>query len=212
MGFLSGIFKRERVSKPSVYIGKDGGSYISQDLKTGIFLEGSSKEVRDRIKGLLAEKLLNIGEEDAKGEMRRILEEINMELYSQGEELSLIAFHQLEKYIALVHIGVSRAYVLRENEIVQVTEDDTQGWHLFKSGMMDEDKLRESPLGRMPTKLLGRSSRVQVNTGEYYFTEGEKLLLLSGEKALRDGDEKVWDTFSSFSYEEIEGDYLLKDL
>ncbi len=212
MGFLSGIFKRERVKNPSVYIGRDGGSYISQDMKTGIFLEGSSKKVRDRIKTILAERFLGLREEDAKGEMRRILEEVNGELYSQGEELSLIAFHQLEKYIALVHIGVSRAYILRDNEIIQVTEDDTQGWQLFKSGIMDEKKLRESPLGRMPTKLLGRSSRVQVNTGEYYFAEGEKLLLLSGEKALKDGDEKVWDIFSGCNYEELEGDYLLKIL
>ncbi len=212
MGFLSGIFKRERVKNPSVYIGRDGGSYISQDMKTGIFLEGSSKKVRDRIKTILAERFLGLREEDAKGEMRRILEEVNGELYSQGEELSLIAFHQLEKYIALVHIGVSRAYILRDNEIIQVTEDDTQGWQLFKSGIMDEKKLSESPLGRMPTKLLGRSSRVQVNTGEYYFAEGEKLLLLSGEKALKDGDEKVWDIFSGCNYEELEGDYLLKIL
>lgn len=212
MGFLSGIFKRERSRKASVYIGKDGGSYISQDLKTGIFLEGSTEKIRVRIKALLAEKLLSIGEEDAKGEIRRILEEVNTELHSQGEEVSLIAFHQLEKYIALVHIGVSRAYILRENEIIQITEDDTQGWQLLKSGLMDEDNLRESALGRMPTKLLGRGSRVQVNTGEYYFTEGERLLLLSGEKALKDGDEKNWDTFSTSNYEELEGDYLLKIL
>lgn len=214
MGFLSGIFKREKVKKPSVFAGNDRGCYISEDLKTGIFLEGSSEEVREKIKNLLVKKLLNIGEEDAKGEMRRVLEDINSELHSEGEEISAIVFHQLEKYIALVHIGVSRAYIVRENEMIQITEDDTQAWQLFKSGLLEEEKLRKSPLGRISTKILGRSSSVQLNTGEYYFTGGERLVLIWGEKAMEYGDEKLWDIFGSSLDRDLEGfhegGYLLK--
>ncbi len=214
MGFLSGIFKRGKVKKASVCPGEDRGCYISEDLKTGIFLEGSSEEVRGKVKNLLHKKLLSIGEEDAKGEIRRALEEINAELYSEGEEVSAIVFHQLEKYIALVHVGVSRAYIVRRDEMIQITEDDTQGWQLFKSGLIEEDKLRESPLGRMASKLLGRCSSVQLNTGEYYFTEEEKLVLIWGEKAMEYGDEKLWDIFGGSvdidSEEFREGGCLLK--
>ena len=214
MGFLSGFFKRERVKKSGGCIGEDKGCYISEDFKTGIFLEGSSEKVRERIKTLLVERLLGIGKEDPKGYIRRVLEELNSELYSEKEEISAIVFHQLEKHVVLVHIGVSRAYIARENEIIQITEDDTQGWQLFKSGLLEEEKLRESPLGRMLSKSLGRGRSVQLNTGEYYFTVGEKLLLISGGKAMEYGDERLWDILGSSidgSLEDFREDgYLLK--
>lgn len=195
MGFLSGVFKRSAASKRSSYVGDDKGSYISEDSKTGIFLEGSSEKVRGEVKIILAQKLEDIGETDTKGEIRRALEEVNRGLYSEKKELSGIVFRQLEKNIVIVHIGISRAYIVREDEIIQITEDDTQGWQLFKSGLIEEEKLTESPLGRMSTKALGRNSSVQLNTGEYYFTSGEKLLLISGKKAMDLGDEKLWDIF-----------------
>jgi len=195
MGFLSGVFKRNVASKRSGYAGDDKGCYISEDSKTGIFLEGSSEKVRGEVKTLLAQKLENIGETDTKGEIRRSLEEVNRVLYSEKKELSGIVFHQLEKNIVIVHIGISRAYIEREDEIIQITEDDTQGWQLFKSGLMEEKKLTESPLGKMGIKSLGRESQVQLNTGEYYFSSGEKLLLISGKEAMDLGDEKLWDIF-----------------
>ena len=194
MGFLDKIFNKIKV-KENFYCGKDSGCYISKDSNFGIFLEGSDEETRKNIRAELVEKIEKMTSEDIKGDIRKVLETINKKLYLDKKELSGIVFYMQEKYVELLHVGLSRAYVIRENEIMQLTEDDSQGWNLFKTGVFTEERLKTSPLNKMTTKSFGKGKSIQVNTNEYYFTSNEKLLILSGEVALKFGDEKLYDSF-----------------
>lgn len=195
MGFLDKIFNKIKV-KESFYCGKDSGCYVSKDSKFGIFLEGSDEETRKKIREELVEQIEKITSDDIKGSIRELLENINEKLYLDKKELSGIVFYMDEKYIEMLHIGISRAYIIRENEIIQLTEDDSQGWNLFKTGVFTEERLKSSPLNKMTTKSFGKGKSVQVNTNEYYFSSNEKLLILSGEAALKFGDEKLYESFA----------------
>jgi len=215
MVFLSKIFNKTKTTKKNThYHGEDGGCYISGDSKFGVFLEGSTEEVRRSIKEEIKEKLEKLGTSDLKGSIRRLLEEVNEKLNADGKELSGVVYYMQEKHVELLHIGLSRAYITRENEIMQLTEDDTQGWNLFKTGTFTEERLKESPLGKMLSKSLGKNKQVQINTSEYYFSPGEKLLIISGETAMEYGDEKLYDILGGsldLAAEKLQGkSYLLK--
>lgn len=195
MGFLDKIFNRVK-TKEDFYCGEDSGCYISKDSKFGIFLEGNDEETRKTIREELIEKIEKISSSDIKGDIRKALENINEKLYSEKKELSGIIFYMQEKHVELLHIGISRAYIIRENEIIQLTEDDTQGWNLFKTGVFTEERLKASPLNNMTTKTFGKGKSIQLNTNEYYFTSNEKLLIIPGKLALEYGDEKLYESFS----------------
>ena len=214
MGFLKNIFKT--TLKTGVYTGDDAGGYFSEDGKLGIFIEGNNEEARREAVGYLKNNLKNIGEDDPKGKIRETLEKLNENFCTLDKIVSVIVFYQLEKYLAMAHIGVSRAYVIRENEIIQLTEDDTEGWNLFKAGLIAEERLLTSPLNRMETKALGKNERLQLNTLEYYFSQGEKILVMEGVKAMKYGDEKLYDILGGKSENCVEKfsekNFLLKIL
>lgn len=212
MGFLDKIFKKTK--KITGEAGGDRGSYLSEDGKTGIFISGGSQESRGRSVDELRKNMDNISETHPSGKIREALEKLNTSLYNEGKVHSGVVVYETEKYVLVAHIGLARAYAIRENEIIQLTEDDTEGWNLFKTGVLTEERLRTTPLNKLLKKALGKSSNLQVNTMEYYFSPGETVLLIGGEEAMEVGDEKIYDLLSPEDTGAFRGlkldNYLLK--
>jgi len=212
MGFLDKIFKKAK--KTTGEAGGDRGSYLSEDGKTGIFIYGGSEESRGKSVDELRGNIDNISETYPSGKIREALEKLNTGLYNEGDVHSGIVIYETEKYLLVAHIGLTRAYVIRENEIIQLTEDDTEGWNLFKTGVLTEERLRTTPLNKLLKKALGKNINLQVNTMEYYFSPGETVLLIGGEEAMEVGDERIYDLLSTDNTEAFKGlkleNYLLK--
>lgn len=80
--------------------------------------------------------------EDANG---RILEAVERDHQLEGMGTTLTALRFTEGRVGLVHVGDSRAYLLRGDTLTQITHDDTYVQHLVDVGELTADEAKDHP-------------------------------------------------------------------
>lgn len=99
----------------------------------------------------------------------------DLELVGMGTTFVGLAFVADQLYV--VNVGDSRAYHIRQNEIVQLTDDHTLVMELVKSGALSIEQAQSSPCSHMLTRSLGPGHEVLVDCsivnnppvqGDYY--------------------------------------------
>ncbi|MBZ4683087.1 MAG: family protein phosphatase [Fusobacteriaceae bacterium] len=166
---------------------------FSEELQTGIVLDNIDKEngeyIIERFFELLNEKL---DKKNIKGSLRICLEKLNEEFLGKYENVSIQVFSKLEeKKINILNMGNIRFYVYSNNEIRQITEDDTEFFKLFKNNMIDYSKAKDSPLANILTNSLGKNKNNYVNTYEYFIQQGDKIIILNSKAYNRIGETRL---------------------
>jgi protein phosphatase len=79
----------------------------------------------------------------------------------------------------LAHVGDSRAYLLRDGSIRQLTEDHTLVERMVREGRLSAEEAATHPQRSVITRALGVDANVQVDVLEERLAEGDQLLLTS---------------------------------
>ncbi len=79
--------------------------------------------------------------------------------------------------VHLVHVGDSRAYLLRGGELTQVTEDHTLVHRMVMEGEISEEEAETHPHRSILTRALGVDQNIQVDEGDLEVAPGDRLLL-----------------------------------
>ncbi len=79
----------------------------------------------------------------------------------------------------LAHVGDSRLYLLRDGELMQMTEDHSQVAELVRHGVLTEEQARHHQARNVVTRALGTASEVEVASWPQPFAlrPGDRLLL-----------------------------------
>ncbi|MFQ5576945.1 MAG: PP2C family protein-serine/threonine phosphatase, partial [Anaerolineae bacterium] len=80
-------------------------------------------------------------------------------------------------YIA--HAGDARAYMIRDNAITRLTEDDSWVAHLLSSGLIAEGDAMRNRLSHVITKAIGQDGPVEPTVSDVAVKPGDWLLLCS---------------------------------
>src|SRR5512140_3588983 len=84
-----------------------------------------------------------------------------------------------EKRATLVHVGDSRAYLLREEELRRLTDDHSWVQEQVNAGILSEEEARSHPLKNVVTRALGGAAHVSVDLIEVPIRPGDRFLLCS---------------------------------
>ncbi|HET9771489.1 MAG TPA: Stp1/IreP family PP2C-type Ser/Thr phosphatase [Acidimicrobiia bacterium] len=79
----------------------------------------------------------------------------------------------------LGHVGDSRAYLLREGPVTQVTDDHSLVEQLVREGRLTPEEAQNHPQRAIITRALGVDAEVQVDTYRVDLRPGDRLLLCS---------------------------------
>ena len=79
----------------------------------------------------------------------------------------------------VVHVGDSRAYLFREGEVRQLTEDHSMVNELVRSGKMTWPEARASRHRHVITRAVGLYPTVQPSLGSFDLLPGDRILLCS---------------------------------
>lgn len=79
--------------------------------------------------------------------------------------------------VHLVHVGDSRAYLLRDGELTQITEDHTLVHRMVLEGEITPEEAETHPHRSILTRALGVDETVQVDEGDVPIASGDRLLL-----------------------------------
>jgi protein phosphatase len=98
-------------------------------------------------------------------------------LQGMGTTCTLILVDDSEVHIG--HVGDSRAYLFREGELSQLTEDHTLVARMVKEGRLQPEEAERHPQRSIITRTLGVDSEVQVDTMSVPVQNGDRILICS---------------------------------
>ncbi|MDD2943075.1 MAG: Stp1/IreP family PP2C-type Ser/Thr phosphatase [bacterium] len=101
------------------------------------------------------------------------------ELSGMGTTIAILVLHDEEAFVA--HIGDSRIYMLRSEQLYQITRDHTLVQELVDSGALTPEQAANHPIGHMLTRAVGQTEKVEVDVGVISggVVDGDRFLLCS---------------------------------
>ena len=118
--------------------------------------------------------------------LRRAVETANLSIYKEAARLgsgrmgtTLTAAYILEENLHLVHVGDSRAYLLRDRRATCLTSDHTTVGDLVRTRLITPDKVRTHSQRSILTKSVGIGLFVQPDVSRYKLQNEDYLILCS---------------------------------
>ncbi len=97
----------------------------------------------------------------------------------KGMSTTLSALLIRANYAFAVHVGDSRVYRVRKNNVLQLTEDHTLINYKVKHGMMTKAEAEKATGKNVITRAVGHKDYVQVDTADIDVDIGDRFLLCS---------------------------------
>lgn len=103
--------------------------------------------------------------------------ESNPERHGMGTTLSALLIHGDCMYVA--QVGDSRIYLLRDRNLIQVTDDHSLVAEQVKSGFITEEEARNHSMKNLITRAVGIKDSVKVDLFATRVKQGDTLLICS---------------------------------
>jgi PPM family protein phosphatase len=110
-----------------------------------------------------------------------------------GMGTTLTAVYVGEEEVSIAHVGDSRAYCLRDGELVRLTEDHSLVDELMRQGRLTPEEAVEHPQRSVITRALGPESSVEVDTRTFRARAGDVYLLCSDGLTTMLAEERILD-------------------
>ena len=96
-----------------------------------------------------------------------------------GMGTTLTAVYVGEDDVAIAHVGDSRAYCLRDGELLRLTDDHSLVDEMIREGRLTPEEAEEHPQRSIITRALGPEETVEVDTRSFRARPGDIYLLCS---------------------------------
>ena len=124
---------------------------------------------------------------DTEASLRRAIEEANSLVFDtaqmiterQGMGTTLTAAVVREDQITVAQVGDSRAYLLRDGELTQITDDHSWVAEQVRLGVMSAEDALTSPFRNIITRSVGTSQNVEPDITTRSLQAGDTFLLCS---------------------------------
>lgn len=95
----------------------------------------------------------------------------------QGMGTTLTAAAVVGERLVVANLGDSRAYLVREGQVRQLTEDHSLVEEQVRQGMLTEEEAAVSPLKNVITKCIGNSPEADLDVFEERLVMGDRIIL-----------------------------------
>ena len=158
-----------------LFVVADGmGGHLAGDVASSTAIEVISKEA-----GSVSS--------DAPESLENLVQHANAAIYQKSQDdpglhgmgttctLVVVGDHRAN----FAHVGDSRAYLLRDGELSQLTDDHTLVNRMVREGRLSAEEADHHPQRNIVTRALGVDANVVVDTLEVQVRTGDRLLLCS---------------------------------
>jgi protein phosphatase len=149
----------------------------------------------------LAAAALQSGEVDGNGKERvtALIQAANRSVYERSSQDAEVAGMGTTMTVALVedatvtlgHVGDSRAYILRDGELEQLTDDHSLVAELVRGGKLSAEEAEHHPQRSVITRALGTDPDVDVDTFTVEAEDGDVFVLCSDGLTDMVGDDEI---------------------
>ncbi|MBO6178055.1 MAG: Stp1/IreP family PP2C-type Ser/Thr phosphatase [Selenomonadaceae bacterium] len=160
------------VSKDTLLVADGMGGHAAGEVASSLLTETVKRYLNDKdfIDELVLKDAILLANE-------AILHKANEkpEYYGMGTTATLAYTNNNILYYA--HVGDSRLYVFRNGELNQITEDHSYVANLVKEGVITEEEALHHPKKNYILRAVGIEKKLEVDTGKFALSKGDKLLL-----------------------------------
>jgi len=135
--------------------------------------------------------------------LKQALDTANFEIYKASQQLggarmgtTLTAAFVIGKLLYLLHVGDSRAYLIRNNRITCLTNDHTMVGDMVRAHLISSDNLRTHAQRSVLTRAVGLGLFIQPELSQTELQIGDRIVLCS------DG---VWSVIENEEFLELSG-------
>lgn len=96
-----------------------------------------------------------------------------------GMGTTITAVHVGEEDVVIAHVGDSRAYCMRDGELLRLTDDHSLVDELIRQGKLTPEEAEEHPQRSVITRALGPEASVEVDVRSFRGRPGDVYLLCS---------------------------------
>ena len=108
-----------------------------------------------------------------------IYEKANLNQENKGMGTTLTACVFNNDILSIAHIGDSRAYLIRNKKMNQLSQDHSLVMEQFRKGIITKEQADKSPYQNILTKALGTQSQIEIDMIEIPLNEDDEILLCS---------------------------------
>ena len=181
---------------------------VASEMAVAFISEGYKEQIRGQ----------TIPTETLEDRLSNLVREANARIYSKGTEdsgyergimgttctVGIVSENSL--YIA--HAGDSRAYLLRNKQLLQLTTDDSWVMDQVAAGHLTKSQAKQHPNRNIVTQALGINQDLDVEDIKIELQAGDRLILCSdGLHGLVD-DEKIKNILMESSHESVINDLI----
>lgn len=179
--------------------GNNGGDIASQ-----IAIEVISKNISDYLKeNQSAESVVKLMKESVELASKTILDEAKKDEDLKGMGTTVVFGVISNNYLYVVHAGDSRAYLIRNSEIEQISVDHSMVQQMVDLGEITAKEARNHSQKNIITKALGIESNVNPDYNIIELNDKDVILLCTDGLSNHLEDNEICNMFSKYSVEKL---------
>ena len=132
-------------------------------------------------------RLLESGEQELPGQLSRAVSAANTGVYTMASEnpihrgmgTTVVTAFIDDGTAYVANVGDSRAYAVRDDEIVQITTDHSVVSELVMRGTITKEEARLHPQKNIITRAVGTDKSVRTDIFEYNYSPGDVMIICS---------------------------------
>jgi len=124
------------------------------------------------------------------------------ECFGMGTTITMAIIDMNLNIAYIGNVGDSRAYILRNDEIKQITDDHTYVNELLKDGKITKVEAKNHPKRNVITRAVGSEETVQADIFEIEIFENDVILLCTDGLTTLLSDERIRDTLMEYGSSE----------
>jgi PPM family protein phosphatase len=160
------------VVEPPLFAVADGmggakAGEVASGLAAGALKEGGDGDGEQRVVGLIQEA------------NRRVFRRASEDREASGMGTTMTVALVEQDRVIFGHVGDSRAYLIREGQIEQLTDDHSLVAELVRSGRLSPEEAESHPQRSVITRAVGTEADVDVDTFEIQPEPGDLFLICS---------------------------------
>lgn len=147
--------------------------------------EVASNTLLDKIRKYFSNNPIIEHDEICQRKIIKEIQDINQQIYHQGinnpeltgmgTTLTMSIF--MKDTLYLFHVGDSRAYIINNKEILQLTKDHSLVEQLVSQGEISRDEAQSHPNKNILTRAIGTELNTEIDYYTYIVKEQDKILL-----------------------------------
>lgn len=123
----------------------------------------------------------------------------------------VVAVQSDEGKMYIAHVGDSRAYLVRDNKTIVLTQDHSVVMELLLQGKISAEQIKTSPFRNYITRCVGHNNKVEIDKTPVEILPNDRVLLCTDGLTAVLGDENIGEIASKYDDPQEMVEHLLTD-